>query len=75
MRLLGIVVISIMLQLGIHHIPATQALFQIDALSLMDCALGLFAGTVPMIVIEGHKIIKRLMRPRQDDSNLSLRSR
>ncbi len=61
-RLFGIVVVSIVIQLAIHHIPATQALFQIGELSLLDCGISLAAGCVPFAVIETTKIVKRMVR-------------
>jgi hypothetical protein len=57
--LLGIVVLSVLVQLGIHHIRATQQLFHIGALSLFDCALSLIAGSVPLAVIEFTKVIRQ----------------
>ena len=62
LRLLGVVVISVLVQLGIHHIPATQALFQIGTLSLFDCTLSLIAGSVPFAMIEVTKVVKRVAR-------------
>jgi Ca2+-transporting ATPase len=62
LRLLGIVAVSVLVQLGIHHIPATQQLFHIGALSLFDCALSLIAGAVPFAVIELTKVVRRIAR-------------
>ncbi len=59
LRLLGIVVVSLLLQLGIHHIPATQALFRISAVSLFDCVVSLVAGAVPFGLIELGKVLRR----------------
>jgi len=58
-RLLGIVVLSVLVQIGIHHIPATQALFGIEDLSLFDCGLGLGLGLIPVTVIELSKLVRR----------------
>ncbi|MBI2382628.1 MAG: cation-transporting P-type ATPase, partial [Gammaproteobacteria bacterium] len=44
MRLFGIVLVSLLVQIGIHHIPATQALFRISAIGLAECALALGVG-------------------------------
>ena len=57
--LLGVVAISALVQLGIHHIPATQALFQIGSLSLSDCALGVIVGLGPVTLIELSKLVRR----------------
>jgi Ca2+-transporting ATPase len=59
LRLLGIVVLSIVVQLGIHHIPATQQLFQIGTLSLADCALSLALGSLPLMALEVAKLLRR----------------
>ena len=58
-RLLGVVVFSVLLQLGIHHIPAAQALFEIGPLSAADCALTLLVGLVPVTAIEVSKLARR----------------
>ena len=62
LRLLGVVAPSVLVQLGIHHIPATQDLFQIGALSLQDCMLALALSTVPLLVLESAKLVKRAAR-------------
>lgn len=59
-RLLGVVAVSFLVQLGIHHIPATQALFQIGELSLFDCALSVGLGLIPVTLIELQKLSRRL---------------
>ena len=59
LRLFAIVVISMLVQLGIHHVPATQALFDIGPLSLFDCALTLAVGAVPLLVLEMCKVVRR----------------
>ena len=63
LRLLGIVGISIVVQLGIHHVPVTQQLFQIGALSPADCALTLALGALPLAALELAKLIKRASLP------------
>jgi Ca2+-transporting ATPase len=62
LRLLGVVAISVLVQLGIHHIPATQALFEIGALTLMDCVLSVVVGMVPLVVLETSKLLRRHRR-------------
>jgi Ca2+-transporting ATPase len=57
--LLGVVAVSVLVQLAIHHIPATQTLFQIGDLSLADCALGLSVGLIPVTALELSKLIRR----------------
>jgi Ca2+-transporting ATPase len=61
LRLLGVVLVSVCVQLGIHHIPMTQAFFQIGALSPADCALTLLVGLVPVTLIELQKLARRFV--------------
>jgi Ca2+-transporting ATPase len=62
LRLLGVVVFSIVLQLGLHHLPWTQTLFQLGPLSLSDCVLALGLGLIPVSVLELTKLARRLVR-------------
>ncbi len=62
-RLLGVVVLSVVLQFGIHQIPATRAFFQIGALSVVDCGFALLVGLVPVTIIELAKVIRRVVSP------------
>jgi Ca2+-transporting ATPase len=59
MRLLGVVVFSVLLQLGIHHIPLAQAMFEIGPLSAADCLLTLLVASGPVSVIEVGKLVRR----------------
>ena len=59
LRLLGVVVFSVLLQLGIHHVPAAQRVFDIQALSLADCGLTLVVALIPVTVVELAKLINR----------------
>ena len=63
-RLLAIVVISMLVQLGIHHIPATQQLFRIGELTLEHCLLSLTVGAIPLAVLETSKLVRRAWRRR-----------
>jgi Ca2+-transporting ATPase len=58
-RLLGVVVFSVLLQLGIHHIPAAQVVFEVGPLSAADCALTLLVALVPVTAIELAKLARR----------------
>lgn len=60
LRLFSIIVISVLVQLSIHHIPATQELFGIRALAPMDCLLSLAIGTIPLVVLEIGKVLRRM---------------
>ena len=59
LRLLGVVLFSVLLQLGLHHLPAAQAVFEIGPLSAADCALSLGAAMGPVTVIEVAKLARR----------------
>ena len=59
LRLLGVVVLSVVLQLAIHHIPAAQAVFETGPLSAADCVLTLLVALVPVTVIELSKLARR----------------
>jgi Ca2+-transporting ATPase len=61
-RLLAVVVFSVLLQLGIHHVPAAQAVFEIGPLTAADCALTLLVALVPVTVIEMAKLVRRWRR-------------
>ncbi len=58
-RLLAVVVFSVLMQLGIHHIPAAQAVFEIGPLSAADCLLTLLVASGPVTVIEVAKLVRR----------------
>ena len=47
------------MQLGIHYIPAAQAVFEIGPLSAADCALTLLVALGPVTVIEVSKLVRR----------------
>jgi Ca2+-transporting ATPase len=58
-RLLAVVVFSVLMQLGIHHIPAAQAVFEIGPLSAADCLFTLLVASGPVTVIEVGKLVRR----------------
>ena len=59
LRLAGIVALSFAVQIGIHHVPELQELFQIGALDLADCTLSITLGAVPLAVLEALKLLER----------------
>jgi Ca2+-transporting ATPase len=59
LRLLAVVLVSVLVQLGIHHIPGMERLFQIGGLSLADCALTVLLGLIPVTAIETSKLVRR----------------
>ena len=61
LRLFGVVAVSFVVQIGIHHIPAIQQLFQIGPLSLLDCTLSIAMGSVPLLALELTKVVNRRM--------------
>jgi len=60
-RLLGVVFFSVLMQLGIHYIPAAQAVFEVGPLSAADCALTVLVALGPVTVIEVSKLLRRWM--------------
>ncbi len=64
LRLLGVVTVTVLVQLGIHHIPATQELFEIGAISIEDCALSALLALIPTTLLELAKLAKRAARAR-----------
>ncbi len=62
LRLFGVVAVSFVVQIGIHHIPAFQQLFQIGPLSLLDCTLSIAMGSIPLLALELTKIVRRRAR-------------
>ncbi len=50
--LLGVVMVSVLMQLELHYIPSVQALFGIGPLSAADCVLTLLVALGPVTVIE-----------------------
>ncbi len=56
--LLAVVTVSVVLQLVIHNVPATGALFDIAALAPGDAALCLGLGIVPVTVVEVAKLLR-----------------
>ena len=59
LKLLGVIAVSVLLQLGLHHIPAAQALFSIAPISLAECGIALLLGLVPVTVLELAKLVRR----------------
>jgi Ca2+-transporting ATPase len=72
LTLLGVVLVSVLLQLGIHHIPGTEVLFQIGTISFGDCALSLFVGLIPVTVVEVTKLVRRFLRGRAGSSPIAM---
>jgi Ca2+-transporting ATPase len=62
LKLLGVVAVSVLIQLGLHSIPAARKLFQLAPLTAEDCATAVIAGLVPVTVLEVWKLVRRWRR-------------
>jgi Ca2+-transporting ATPase len=60
LRLVAVVMAQVVVQLAIHQLPATQALFQIGALSAAECAASVLLGLIPVSLLELQKLVPRL---------------
>ncbi|MCA9715012.1 MAG: cation-transporting P-type ATPase, partial [Myxococcales bacterium] len=56
--LLGVVGLSIALQLGIHYLPPTRALLRLDGAPARDLLLVLALGLVPLVAVELYKLAR-----------------
>ncbi|MGE0680244.1 MAG: cation-translocating P-type ATPase [Candidatus Binatia bacterium] len=59
MRLFVIVAASFALQLLIHHLPVLETLFGTEPISLAQCVAWIMLGTIPFLVLEVGKIVRR----------------
>ncbi len=59
MRLFVIVLASFGLQLVIHHAPVFERLFGTEPISLRQCIAWIGLGSVPLVVLEGRKLVRR----------------
>ena len=59
LRLFLVVALGFLLQYGIHHIPGLQTLFGINAMTLTQCVIWAAVGSIPFIVLELRKVIRR----------------
>lgn len=64
LRLVGVVIVSIALQLGLNQFPWSRSFFHLGQLALSDCALALSLGLIPVSVIELVKLQRRLLKAR-----------
>ncbi len=60
LHLVAVVLVTIAVQLAIHHLPETQRLFGIGVTSLRDCVSCLALGLVPVTLIEVSKLLRRI---------------
>jgi Ca2+-transporting ATPase len=59
LKLIGVVALTVLIQVGLHHVPATRELFQISPLSPGDLALSIVLGLTPVTLVELHKLVTR----------------
>jgi len=59
LRLVGVVVVSALIQIGIHQIPAAARLFRIQDLPLETRALPFLLALIPVTVLELRKLLRR----------------
>jgi Ca2+-transporting ATPase len=60
LRLLGVVLVSALVQLGLHHIPFAQTLLGTGPLSASDCGLSVALGLIPVSILESAKVARRI---------------
>jgi Ca2+-transporting ATPase len=61
-RLVAVVVLSVLFQIGLHEIPALIRLFQLADLPLVDRVLPLLLGLIPVTALEIGKVVRRARR-------------
>jgi Ca2+-transporting ATPase len=57
--LLAVVAGTALLQVALHFLPATETAFQIAPLTLADADLTLLLALIPVVAIEGYKLVQR----------------
>jgi Ca2+-transporting ATPase len=57
--LLAVVAGTALLQVALHFLPATETAFQIAPLTLADADLTLLLALIPVVAIEGYKLVRR----------------
>lgn len=61
LRLVGVVVASALLQLGLLALPLTQRLFGLGPFSWRVVAESAVAGVIPLVVVEVTKVVRKLL--------------
>jgi P-type Ca2+ transporter type 2C len=67
-RLFAVVIISLALQLLIHHLPILERLFGTEPLSLGQCVAWVVLGSIPLLAIELEKILRHSQTTRPQTS-------
>jgi len=60
LRLLGVVLLSVFVQIGLHHVPWAQSVFRIGSLPFNDCLLVVALGLIPGTTLELTKLGRQL---------------
>ncbi len=68
MRLFVIVMISLALQVLIHHLPVLETLFGTEPLSLAQCVAWIVLGAIPLLVLELVKVLRQSQTARRQTS-------
>jgi Ca2+-transporting ATPase len=58
-RLLLVILASALTQVLIHHVPIFQQVLQLGPLSPSDCVLTIGVGMIPLLAMEGGKLLRR----------------
>jgi Ca2+-transporting ATPase len=58
LRLLMVVLVSFIVQLMIHHVPAMQAMFGIAPIGVGQCLAWVALGAIPLVVLETRKLLR-----------------
>lgn len=58
-RLLGVIALSVLVQVAIHHIPRLRAMLGLVVLPWADLALALVIGLIPVSLVEVTKLVRR----------------
>ncbi len=66
LRLVAVVACTVVVQLAIHHLPFTEALFDIGTISLADCFGALGVGMIPVTVVELAKLAAKWRHASED---------
>jgi Ca2+-transporting ATPase len=65
MRLIAVVVVSVVVQIAIHHLQFTRDLFHLGYLGWDDCALSFGLGMIPVTCIEVAKLVRVAWRKKR----------
>ena len=61
--LLGVIMLTIALQISVYYIPVTKELFQLESMPLVNWIWAFLLGLIPVSVIEIQKLLRRWYAP------------